>query len=88
MRRGYVLLAMTAVAIGGYAEAGPDSTAPTPAVLDGIRSFIAQQRDADMAACAARGETDLEACARDIARARRARLNGDGTTGTAAGTEI
>jgi hypothetical protein len=76
MRRGYVLFAMIAMAVGGYAEAGFDSALSTNPVLNGIQSFIAQQRRADADICATLGRTDVEACTRDIARQRRARLEG------------
>jgi hypothetical protein len=88
MRRGYVLIAMVAMAAGGYAEAGPKSPASDPAVLDGIRSFIAQQRRADMEACAARGEANIAACARDLAEQRRARLEGAAAAAEPAGADI
>jgi hypothetical protein len=89
MRRGYVLIAMTAMAIGGYAEAGLDIAVPDQPVLDGIHAFIAQQRRADMEACAARGAADIAVCARDLVGQRRARLQGKPVAPAApAGTDI
>lgn len=77
MRRGYVLFAMFAMAaIGCYAEAGLGSTAPENPILTGIQSFVARQRHADMATCTALGKADVEACARDLSKQRRARLEG------------
>ena len=77
MRRGYVLFAMIAMAFGGYAEAAFDSP-PSNLVLSRIQSFIADQRRADAAACAASGVADegIETCIRDLAAQRRARLQG------------
>ena len=73
MRRGYVLFAMIAMALGGYAEAALDSP-PSNVVLSRIQSFIADQRRADAEACAALGVADQRL--RDLAAQRRARLEG------------
>ena len=75
MRRGYVLFAVIAMAaVGGYAEAGLDSATSGNRILKGIQSFIADQRRADVATCATLGKADIDACVRDLARERRARL--------------
>ena len=88
MRR--VLFAMfAAAAIGGYAQAGLDSAAPGNQTLNGIQSFIAQQRLADAQACTALGKADLEACIRDKVKERRAQLEGPVAAPAApAGTDI
>ncbi|HEX2117085.1 MAG TPA: hypothetical protein VHM01_21990 [Alphaproteobacteria bacterium] len=77
MRRGYVLCAMIAMAFGGYAEAAFDSP-PSNLVLSRIQSFIADQRRADAVTCTALGvaEEGMEACIRNLAAQRRARLDG------------
>ena len=77
MRRGYVLFAMIAMALGGYAEAAFDSP-PTSLVASGIHSFIADQRRADAATCTTLGLADrnIDACVRDLAAQRRSRLEG------------
>jgi hypothetical protein len=73
----FLLFAMIAMAVGGYAEAALDSP-PSIVVLNRIQSFVADQRRADAATCAAAGvaEQGLEACVRDLAAQRRARLEG------------
>lgn len=90
MRRGYVLFAVIAMAaVGGYAEAGLDSAASGHQILKGIQSFIADQRRADAATCTTLGRADVEACVRDLARQRRARLAGPATApAEPAGTDI
>ena len=89
MRRGYVLFAVIAIAaVAGYAQAGLDSAAGNP-ILKGIQSFIADQRRADAAACREMGKADIDACARDLARQRRAQLAGPAAAPAApAGTDI
>jgi hypothetical protein len=92
MRRGYVLFAMIAVAaVGGSAEAGLDPSPAGDPILDRIQAFIADQRRADAASCAALGRTDIEICVRDLAGQRRARLAGpvaDRAREQPAGTDI
>jgi hypothetical protein len=87
MRR--VLFAVLAMAaIGGYAEAGLDSTAPENTILTGIQSFITQQRQVDADACLAAGQSDLDACIRDRAKQRRAQLEGAEVPTAPAGADI
>ena len=91
MRRGFVLFAMIAMSLGGYAEAAFDSP-PSNLILSRIQSFVADQRRADAAACTALGITTdgMEACIRDLAAQRRARLEGPTSVLPAApaGTDI
>jgi hypothetical protein len=87
----FVLFAMIAMAVGGYAEAALDSP-PSIVILSRIQSFVADQRRADAARCAAAGvaEQDLAACVRGLAAQRRDRIDGPATDLPAvpAGTDI
>jgi hypothetical protein len=90
MRRGWALIAVLAVMLGGYAEAGRDSSGPAgDLAIRQIQSFIAEQRLADAQVCTALGLTpetiQHQACIRDLAAKRRAQLEGaapDASTGT------
>jgi hypothetical protein len=74
MRRANVLFAMIAMALGGIAEAAFDSAAAGDPVLNRIQSFFAEQRRADAATCTTIGRTDIDACVRELAKRRRAKL--------------
>jgi hypothetical protein len=91
MRRGYVLFAMIAMSVGGYAEAAFDSP-PSNLLVSRIQSFIADQRRADIAACTALGVKNdgMEACTRERAAQRRVRLEAPSSAVPAdpAGTDI
>jgi hypothetical protein len=88
----FVLFAMLAMAVGGYAEAALDSP-PSIVVLNRIQSFVADQRRADATTCAAGGvaESGIEACIRDLAAKRRAQIEGQAAAdrpAAPAGTDI
>jgi hypothetical protein len=88
----FVLFAMLAMAVGGYAEAALDSP-PSIVVLNRIQSFVADQRRADAATCAAGGvaKPRIEVCIRDLAAKRRARIEGQAASdrpAAPAGTDI
>jgi len=80
MRRWGSLFILMIAALGGSAEAGPESSAANTAIIRNIENFIAAQREADGLTCSAQGYAagtiPHRACIRDLAARRRAAIEG------------